>query len=293
MRRLVTPIVAAVGLAFAADGHRRVGAPGLAAQYLLVDGLSLRATVAGSGSPTVILLHGFGESLVAWRPVFDQLRSEFRVAAIDLPGHGLSAKPATGYHLDSVGALVAGAIRLVAPGQVVLVGHSMGGAVAAWVALTEPSLVAGLVLVDAAGLPGPVLSQLHELPPGTAAGVIGLTAAFRSPHDPAWLAESDSALGYEPSADEDYYEALEAVWREFEFTALDAALHRVRPPTLVVWGRHDRTTPLENGERFAREIPGARLVIIEGALHRPHVTHPGRVAAAIAGFVAGRPPSHH
>lgn len=294
MRRLVVWVAVTAGLLFAADGHHRLGRPQLVATYLTVDGWRLRVTVAGSQSPTVVLLHGFGESLIAWRTVFDQLRPWHRVAALDLPGFGLSSKPPTGYRIDEMSAVVGGALRRLTAEPVVLVGHSMGGAIATWVAATDPSVVAKLVLVDAAGLPGPVLSSLPQLSPGAIAGVFGLGAAFRTPHDPAWLAETDSALEYEPSSDENYYEALGAIWREFDFAALDGVLGQVRTPTLVLWGRRDQTTPLENGRRFARELPQARLLIIEGALHRPHVTHPEAVAAAITGFVReGEPPPGH
>jgi len=232
----------------------------------------------------IVLLHGYAESALAWRAVASALVADFRVAALDLPGHGLSAKPATGYSIDGVGGAVALAIAELSRTPVVLVGHSMGGAVAAWVAARHPTLVARLVLIDAAGLPGPVLSNLGTRPAGAVAPLFGAGAAIRAPHDPRWLHEDAPESAYQPSADPAYYDALEAILREFDFTGLDSLLADVHQPTLVLWGAHDALTPIENAERFDSVIPNSRLIVVEDALHRPHTTHPSVVGGLLRQF---------
>lgn len=287
MRRLLTLVTAATALAWLADRPARPPDPPFRARYISAGGIEVRVALGGAGEPLIVLLHGYAESALAWRTVATGLVTHHRVAALDLPGHGLSGKPASGYSIDAMAGTVATTITTLSEAPVVLVGHSMGGAVAVWVAASRPELVDKLVLIDAAGLPGPVLSSVGVGSAAAWAALFGAGAAVRTPHDPAWLAEDVAARSYEPSADPAYYDALEAVLEEFDFAGLDSILPNVRQPTLVVWGAHDRLTPLENGERFASGIPEATLVVIAGALHRPHTTHPTEVLGLLSRFVGG------
>jgi len=287
-RVLILAAAAGIGLIWLADRPSRAVAPPFEAQYVSAEGMRLRVALGGAGSPMIVLLHGYAESLLAWRAVASALVTDFRVAAIDLPGHGLSDKPATGYGIEVVGEVVARAITALTDTPVVLVGHSMGGAVALWVAARRPALVARLVLIDAAGLPGPVLSGLASRSARTVAPLFGAGAAVRAPHDPRWLKENAPESSYQPSADPAYYEALEAILREFEFAGLDSLLPHVEQPTLVIWGAHDPLTPIENAEHFDSIIPHSRLVVIGDALHRPHTTNPSEVVRLLRRFARGQ-----
>lgn len=289
MRRFLT-LAAAAGFALVwlADRPPAAYAPPFRAQYLDARGLRLRAAVGGTGDPVIVLLHGYAESALAWRAVASGLVADFRVAALDLPGHGLSSKPATGYSIDGIGEAVALAITGLSDTPVVLVGHSMGGAVAVWVAAWQPALVGRLVLIDAAGLPGPVLSSVASRSAGAVATLVGAGAAVRAPHDPRWLEEGARESSYQPSADPAYYDALQAILREFDFAGLDSLLPRVHQPTLVIWGEHDALTPIENAEHFDSRIEDSRLVVIEDALHRPHTTHPSQVGRLVREFALSR-----
>lgn len=119
--------------------------------------MALFAREAGSGGHTVVLLHGFGSSHEVWKPIEAALGINLHTLAYDLPGHGGSAGyPEAGPAKIAVKALLADfAARNLA--RVHLVGHSMGGAVAALIALAEPERVASLTLLAPGGF-GPEIN---------------------------------------------------------------------------------------------------------------------------------------
>ena len=127
-------------------------APRHRAEWLDADGIPVRTVRAGTGDTTLLLLHGFGESLTTWRAVFDPLAAHTRVVAIDLPGFGGSAKPDTTYSLPVMTERLSRFIdRWTPSGTLVVVGHSMGGELAASLAMARPDRVSLLVLIAPSG----------------------------------------------------------------------------------------------------------------------------------------------
>jgi pimeloyl-ACP methyl ester carboxylesterase len=273
--------------------HRRV-APRHHAFRLPAGALALRAVRSGGG-PVVLFLHGFGESLISWRSVFDATTRYADAIAVDLPGFGLSAKPATGYATDSVAAVVRRALDTLGIRDAVIVGHSLGGAVAVAVALAEPERVRGLILV-APAIVGTAWSDWPRDGDSAAAdavrGLVGryeaLRTRFTAPHDPAWLLEDDTGLARDLASDSAYRASLHAVLREFQFAYLTAdRAAALRPPVLLIWGRFDPVVPLALGRRLQDELPGSQLLVIDRSWHRPHLERPAAVAEAIRLFVLG------
>src|SRR5688572_24839590 len=117
-----------------------------------VDGLTLHYDVAGRG-PAVVLVHGLGGFGASWRDTMETLAARATVFALDLPGFGRSAKPRTTYRLGYFARALHGFLDGLGVGQASLVGHSLGGAVAATYALTHPLRVERMALV-AALVPG-------------------------------------------------------------------------------------------------------------------------------------------
>ncbi|HEX7023798.1 MAG TPA: alpha/beta fold hydrolase, partial [Gemmatimonadales bacterium] len=126
-------------------------APPHRAEWLDAGGVPLRTVRAGTGDTTILLLHGFGESLTTWRAVFDPLASRMRTVAIDLPGFGGSGKPDTVYSLPAMTERLSRFIDANTSGPLVVIGHSMGGELAASLALARPDRVRLLVLIAPAG----------------------------------------------------------------------------------------------------------------------------------------------
>lgn len=119
-------------------------------------GRTLRVGVAGEGQPgtPLLLLHGFGGDLNNWMMVQPELAAERPTYALELPGHGQSSKDAGDGSLGALRGAVIAAIDALALERIVLVGHSLGGAVATAVTLELGERVAGLGLVCPAALPG-------------------------------------------------------------------------------------------------------------------------------------------
>src|ERR1043165_1088650 len=130
---------------------RRRPSPLHHAEWLDAGGVTVRAVRAGAGDTTILLLHGFGESLATWREVFDPLAERHRVVAIDLPGLGASAKPDVSYSLPAMTERLSRFVDRWTTGPLVVVGQSMGGELAASPAPRRPDRVKLLVLIAPAG----------------------------------------------------------------------------------------------------------------------------------------------
>jgi len=284
--------VAAAALFTTSDRSRP--APSLHAFRVDAGGLALRAVRSGHG-PHVLFLHGYGESLVAWRGVFDAVARHADAIAIDLPGFGLSAKPPSGYATDSLATVVLRTLDALGVAEVVVVGHSLGGAVAVAAAAAAPQRVRGLVLVA----PAVIAAAWSQWPRQADSGTVGrlrdaiaryetMRSRFTAPHDPAWLSEDDTALAYDAATDPAYRAALEAVLREFDFASLTPArAAALRMPVLLIWGRYDQVVPFGLASRLRQALPAARLQAIERSWHRPHVERPDAVADTILAFLRG------
>ncbi len=263
------------------------GRPVHAAEWLQADDVALRAVRLGAGDTTLVLLHGYGESLMAWRAVADRLGTRFRVVAVDLPGFGVSEKPRGAYTLDAMHRRMAAFIARWTDGPVIVVGHSMGGEIAASLALAEPRIVAAVLIAPA----GYEIAELIDSLPAGVAGLAGAATPLVLPvHDPQWLREPDTLADYDPVLDTAYRHAARAVLEEFDFAALRGRFAALAKPVLVIWGRQDPTIPFETAGAIMAELPCGTLVPIDAALHRPHQAQPDLVAAAIEQFFNRRHP---
>ena len=263
------------------------GAPPHRAQYLPAGDVGLRVVAAGRGDTTLILFHGYAESLMAWRPTFDLLAARTRVMAMDLPGFGLSDKPPGSYDLAGYRRRMAAFLDDNTTGPVILVGHSMGGEIAAALALDRPDRVVGLVLIATAGYGLGATAEVVTTDGRSAVGWFNAAVGeFVVPlHDPEWLSEPVAWMEYDPLLDPAYRFASSEVLRVFDFGALRTRFQEIRQPTLVIWGRQDPTIPFAYGEAIDRAIPCSSMVAVKRTLHRPHQTEPDLVAGVILGFL--------
>jgi pimeloyl-ACP methyl ester carboxylesterase len=177
------------------------------------------------------------------------------------------------------------------PGPMILVGHSLGGAVAAEVALSHPERVVAVVLIAPAGLEVG-MEGITEGMTLTRARVIGWYEAARSfvtpLHDPAWLAEPEPEASYDPASDPSYRAAAARVLSDFDFEGIGERFRDLEKPVLLIWGRLDPVIPYQTAARILALLPCARLATLDGALHRPQAEQPDTVVQLIEGF-ARRP----
>ncbi len=259
------------------------------AEWLDAGGVLVRTVRAGSGDTTLLLLHGYGESLTTWRATFDALAIGHRAIAIDLPGFGGSAKPDVSYSLAAMTGRLSGFIDRWTSGPVVVIGHSMGGELAASLALARPDRVKLLVLIAPAGYRLGLGGIAASMTPGRARA-IGRYLALRSfitpIHDPAWLREPDSSATYEQTGDTAYSRAAARVLEDFDFVALHDRFRDLIQPTLLIWGGLDPVVPFSVGDTLSHLIPCVHFFPLPKAFHRPHAEVPDTVIRVVRRFLA-------
>jgi 4,5:9,10-diseco-3-hydroxy-5,9,17-trioxoandrosta-1(10),2-diene-4-oate hydrolase len=268
---------------------RAIPNPPHRAEWLNVDGVRLRSVRAGSGEATLVLIHGYGESLTTWRSVFDRLAEDHRVIAFDMPGAGGSDKPDSSYSLTALTDRISRFLDTWTTGPIVIVGHSMGGEVAASLALARPDRIARVILIAPAGYRIGLGGIVETMSPGRAR-TIGKYLALRSfitpIHDPGWLYEPDSLARYDLTRDGAYSRASTRVLEEFDFMGLRDRFKDISQPTLLIWGGLDPVVPFSVGDTLSRTIPCVRFVPLPKASHRPQAEVPDTVVAEVRRFLS-------
>ena len=257
---------------------------------LVVAGTRLRLIDTGQG-PAVVFLHGIAASLYTWRHQLEPvLHAGYRVVAYDNRGFGFSDRPDSGYDNAAYAALLVALLDSLDIPDAVLVGHSMGGAVAAELALLAPARVRGLVLIGPAGF-GPRGARLGSLPGlrdvatvfvsrGNVAATLRLCFA-----DPDRVTANDVNQYYAPFTVRGARFAFRQVLREFEFEALRGRADSIGVPTLILWGPADRFIPFQAIAGLAEALPRAAVTLIRDAGHNPHEEQPEEVNRLITAYL--------
>jgi pimeloyl-ACP methyl ester carboxylesterase len=248
----------------------------------------------------IVLLHGTSASLHTWEGWTRALREQRRVIRFDLPGFGLTGpNRQNDYSTEAYVQFVRAVMDNLGVQRFVLAGNSLGGQIAWSAAAQMPDRVTQLILVDASGYPPESIATPQSIPLGFR---IARTPGLRLLAQyilPRGLVERTLHDVYgDPSKvtseQVDLYSAMtrregnrQALARRIEqgYTGNVALLKTIKAPTLVLWGNRDRLIPLEVGERFARDIPGAKLVVFDGLGHVPQEEDPARTVAEVKRFL--------
>ena len=255
-----------------------------AERSVAVNGVPCRIWEKGKGSPLVYLAGLAG--LPRWTPFLDRLAEHRRVIAPSLPGF-----PGAAGHdqLDTLLDWIAATLDLLegagfSGGD--LVGASVGGALAAEVAAMAPALVRCLVLIAPFGLYDPAIPPLDLWGQKPGVGPALVTAqpdtykAFTAPPEGADTNEWPIILSRANEA------AARILWPLAD-TRLARRLHRVRCPTLVLWGTEDKVLAPAYAKRFAEGIAGrTTMKLIPGAGHLADLDAPGACAEAVLAALA-------
>ena len=255
---------------------------GHASEQLDVRGVKVNLFRGGAGRP-VLFLHGAGGA-GAWLPFHGMLaEAGFEVLAPDHPGFGLSGELE---HIESMDDLVYHYLALLEQlglEQVDVVGTSLGGWLAAELAVHSPQLVRRLVLLNAVGLDiweAPVKDLFGMNPEETVAAV------FADPSIAAQLFPAEPDLDFIMGLYREKVTFARLAWNPYCCNPkLESRLYRITAPTLVVWGEKDELVPLVHGERYVQGIAGARLHVIPGVAHAPFLEDPAATLAAVADFL--------
>ncbi len=248
----------------------------------------------------IVLLHGTSASLHTWEGWARALRGQRRVISLDLPAFGLTgpfAGPYAGwaYTGANYARFVLDVLDRLAVPRFVVAGNSLGGEVAWAVAHAHPQRVSRLILVDAAGyrieslsiplgfrIAGtPALQPLMRklLPPGM------VEKSVRSVYgDPARVTPELVALYTDLARREGNRAALRQRLAQRN-TGREADIKALKLPTLILWGGQDRLIPPVYGQRFAQDIPGAKLVQFEALGHVPQEEDPAATLVPVREFL--------
>ncbi|GAA0746395.1 alpha/beta hydrolase [Ideonella azotifigens] len=249
----------------------------------------------------LLLIHGTGDSLHTWEGWTQALKGQRRVIRFDLPGFGLTG-PFTGqyapddYRDATLARFTLDLMDQLKLQQVVIAGNSLGGEVAWRVAAAAPQRVEKLILVDSAGYDFrsqavpigfllaqvPVLNKLGEYLLPRAAVEASLRAVYA--HQDRVTPELVERF-YELTLREGNRRALGLSMRQLDRGAGAAQIATLRLPTLILWGQQDKLIPPDSAQRFAHDIPGSQLVMLDGLGHVPQEEDPAASVAPVKGFL--------
>ncbi|MFX4291202.1 alpha/beta fold hydrolase [Streptomyces bohaiensis] len=251
------------------------------------DGVRLAWQSAGSGAP-LVLLAGQSNSHAWWDGVRAGFAARHRTLTLDWRGTGASDKPDEPFTTREFAEDVVAVLDAAGVARADVYGTSMGGRVAQWLAARHPDRVGRLVLGctspggrHAVERDAAVRRSLADSDPDRArAALVGLM------YSPAWTARHPGP--YRTLGDPE----MPAHARRRHLAASNrhdawAALPEITAPTLVVHGTEDRFNPVANAHLLAARIPGARLLLIEGARHAYFEEHHAVAGPAVLRFLAG------
>ncbi|MCC6006402.1 MAG: alpha/beta fold hydrolase [Rhodobacteraceae bacterium] len=241
----------------------------------------IRVMRAGEG-PTLVLLHG-STGASSWLPFMARLAERYTVIVPEHPGFGGSTPPDWLDNIHDLAYFYLDFFRDQGLEDIHLVGQSLGGWLAAEIAVRNTSRLKSLTLVGAAGLRVPGVEQMD---PFLCTDEERIRGFF---HDQAMAERTIARLA--EVEDEDISLANRFTVARLSWSPrghdphLYKWLHRIDVPTLLVWGDHDRMFPLSHGEEYARRIPGSRLAVIGECGHIPTVEKPEEFCRELSAFI--------
>jgi pimeloyl-ACP methyl ester carboxylesterase len=270
---------------------------------LEIDGIPFNYIDVGSGDDQepAVLVHGLGGQWQNWLENIPRLAQSRRVVAMDLPGSGLSPEPAEDVDvtIPQYGRWVNELCDRLGMEQIELVGNSMGGYIAAEVAIQFPERVKRLVLVSAAGISSAETIRAPILTFGRMAAALAANSVTRYRYLAARpitrhlalalvarhprLLKADLAYegffkgGGKPGFDDALRASLDYDFRD--------RLPDVKVPTLIVWGEKDSIIPTRDADEFERLIEDSRKVVMEGCGHIPMAERPQAFNEVLVDFL--------
>ena len=247
--------------------------PGFNEETIDVGGTKVQMLKGGSGEP-LLLLHGASGN-TGWLRYVQALAEHYTVYYPTHPGFGPSDRPEWLETIPDMAAFYTWFMETAGLARPRVIGFSLGGWLAAEIAVTASGPFSKMMLVGAAGIK-PVEGEITDIFIISPAQVRDLLF-----HDPSQAPEYEAVYARELSAEEQLTADLNREmtvrlsWKPYMHDPrLAGLLARVNIPTRMVWGREDRIVPVECGSLYRKAIPGSDLVVIDNCGHSPQVEKP-------------------
>jgi len=246
-----------------------------------IGGTRIGMMRGGSGRP-LLFLHG-ASGAGTWLPFMESLSQQFDVLVPEHPGFGGSDTPPWLDNIHDLAYFYLDFLKALDLERVHLVGLSLGGWIAAELAVRNTSRLASLTLVGAAGIHVKGVQQIDTF---LRTDEQRIRDFF---HNPA-LAEEMIARVLKPELEDVMLKNRETtaklVWQPRGYDPdLHKWLHRIDRPTLLVWGDSDRLFPKEYAYAYQRLIPGSKVVVLPECGHLPNIEKADRLVEVVAGFI--------
>ena len=254
-------------------------------EFVEVGGTKVHLLRGGDGPP-LLFLHSI-EGNLGWLPWMDRVAESATVYAPTHPGFGASERPELLESVSDMARFYLWMIQELGLEDVTLVGHFLGGWIAAEMATMSPGALKSLVLVDSAGV-RPDEDEIADI------FLLGEEETTRlSFHDAANVPNYAEIFERELAPEEREMKVrgremtTRLCWKPYMHDrSLAWLLQRVNVPALVIWGAEDKIIPADSGRRISEAIPGSRLEAIPECGHLPHVEKPDVFSDMVLGHLA-------
>jgi len=262
-------------------------------KYAQIEGMKIAYLEAGEQNAQAILfIHGFTGDAQNWWDQYEYFKQNYHVVVIDNPGHGKSERRRDiDYTMELDAKVAAKLLDYLQIEKAVVVGNSMGGHIAALVAIRYPEKVEKLVLCDAAGandlrwlvglkplLTGPVLGAILKPTSGNQYTPQNGHLEARQAHPRSMAGTAEEPL---------YLDALAKSIRSLALDSIKAELPKIKAETLIVWGDDDPTVPVRNVEIFHQLVPHSTVYMVHKGGHVPQMNTPEEFNCALEAFIKG------
>ncbi|PFA24803.1 alpha/beta hydrolase [Bacillus cereus] len=235
-----------------------------------IDGQTIYFKQIGEGKPPLLMLHGFGGSSDGFRDIYPELAKDHTIIAVDIVGFGRSSKPVDfQYSFPKQANLYYQLMKKLGYDQFALLGHSMGGEISLNVTYLYPEAVTQLILADSTGIES--FQQKGDIQKPKLSVDINNVSTITDYNKNEVKNSRD---------DKEHYRELTKM-REHRIE-MDA--DAIQVPTLIIWGRNDKSVPWKNGETYHQLFKNSTFHIIEKGYHAPFRQEPEEFMGYVQDF---------
>jgi pimeloyl-ACP methyl ester carboxylesterase len=270
-----------------------------ASSFVSVDGMEVHFRDEGNQTDTIpiVLIHGTASSLHTFDIWTDSLKKSNRVIRMDLPAYGLTGPfPDSNYSMAHYTEFLKNFLTALNIKQCVLAGNSLGGQIAWNFTLEQPEMVRKLILIDAAGYPissksVPVAFKIGRTP------MLNKVLTYITPRfivkasvenvyfDKSKVTESLVDRYFELTLREGNRQAFVDRFKMAKDTSAYKNIKHIQQPTLILWGARDLLIPVENANKFHKDLPINTLVILDNNGHTPMEESPMESLKPVLAFL--------